>query len=280
MTLKINNQHTLTTKTINNPVYGIAIIAGNDRVLRYQRPEDLGPRICVPAACRRQVSEAAHGGDVLVGHPGVTRTTVEVSRYYYWKSLHKDVAHFVRSCATCATSKASAQQRLGVEGFSAVPVLPFTWVDRTSKMIVAAAVKTGKSSGRDLADLMFTQTCCRFGLLTKITHDNDVRFKHVWRDIWRRLGAKIACTSAYNPQADPAERANRQVLEALRAAVATVVAFDQWDVALPQICFGLNTHVSSGTGTSPFELAHGAKIYAKPETLVQGLSLPHDNVVS
>ena len=96
MTLKINNQHTLTTKTINNPVYGIAIIAGNDRVLRYQRPEDLGPRICVPAACRRQVSEAAHGGDVLVGHPGVTRTTVEVSRYYYWKSLHKDVAE--REC--------------------------------------------------------------------------------------------------------------------------------------------------------------------------------------
>ena len=30
------------------------------------------------------------------------------------------------SCATCAPSKASAQLRLGVEGFSAVPVLPFT----------------------------------------------------------------------------------------------------------------------------------------------------------
>ena len=28
VSLKINNQHTLTAKTINNPVYGIAIIAG------------------------------------------------------------------------------------------------------------------------------------------------------------------------------------------------------------------------------------------------------------
>jgi hypothetical protein len=53
---------------------------GTDRVLRYQRPEDVGPRICVPAACCRQVLKAAHGGDVLVGHPGVTRTTAEVSR--------------------------------------------------------------------------------------------------------------------------------------------------------------------------------------------------------
>ena len=214
-----------------------------------------------------------------MGHPGVTRTTTAVFRHYYWKSLHKDVAHFVRSCTACATSKASAQLRLGVEGFSPVPVVCFThwamdligslsksrsghewivtWVDRTSKMIVAAAVKTGQSSGRELADLMFTQICCCFGLPAKITHDNDVRFKNVWRDIWRRLGTKIACTSAYDPQADPAERENRQVLEALRAAVTIVVAFDQWDLALLQICCGLNTSISSATGTSPFELAHG-----------------------
>jgi hypothetical protein len=111
------------------------------------------------------------------------------------------------SCTACATSKASAQLQLGVEGFSPVPVVSFThwamdlicplsksrsghewivtWVDCTSKMIVAAAVKTGQSSGRELADLMFTKICCCFGLPAKITHDNDVRFKNVWRDICR-----------------------------------------------------------------------------------------------
>jgi len=31
----------------------------------------------------------------------------------------------------------------------------------------------------------------------------------------------------YDPQSDPAERANRQVLEALRAAVATLSQYDQ-----------------------------------------------------
>jgi hypothetical protein len=37
----------------------------------------------------------------------------------------------------------------------------------------------------------------------------------------------------------------------------SLVAFDQWDVSFPQICFGLKTHVSSATGTSQFELAYG-----------------------
>jgi hypothetical protein len=33
--------------------------------------------------------------------------------------------------------------------------------------------------------------------------------------------------------------------------------FDQWDQALPHLCFGLNTHPSSATHVSPFEPAHG-----------------------
>jgi len=45
----------------------------------------------------------------------------------------------------------------------------------------------------------------------------------------------------------------------LRAAVATVVQYDEWDEALPHVTFCLNTHVSSATKVSPFEFAHGFK---------------------
>jgi hypothetical protein len=106
--------------------------------------------------------------------------------------------------------------------------------------------------------MTFEAICCCFGLPARLTHDNDVRFRSMWKELWRLLDTKITCTSAYNPQADPAERANRQVLEALRAVVASVTDFDQWDQALLHLCFGLNTHPSSATNTSPsFELAHG-----------------------
>ncbi len=38
---------------------------------------------------------AAHGGDLLTGHPGIDRTLAEVSRYWYWPTLARDVAIFV-----------------------------------------------------------------------------------------------------------------------------------------------------------------------------------------
>jgi len=187
------------------------------------------------------------------------------------------VAKVVRSCRTCAAAKSSTGLRLGVDTFSSVPLQPFThwsmdligplpksrsgndlivtWVDRTSKLIVAKAIRQGNSSAKALAKLTFEAICCRFGLPASLTHDNDVRFRSLWKELWRLLNIKISCTSAYNPQADPAERANWQVLEALRAAVSSVTDFDQWDQALPHLCFGLNTHPSSATHVSPFELA-------------------------
>ena len=61
------------------------------------------------------------------------------------------------------------------------------------------------------------------------------------------FGSKLKFTSSYHPQADPAERANRQVMEVLRTAVATVAQYDKWDLALPHITFGLNTQVSTAT---------------------------------
>ena len=75
--------------------------------------------------------------------------------------------------------------------------------------------------------------------------------------MWRLCGTRLRFTSSYNPQSYPAERANRQVLEALRAAVATVVQYDEWDLALPHMDFGLNNHVSAATRVSPFEFVHG-----------------------
>ena len=251
---------------------------GSELIL-YQRDGDPMPRVCVPATCRAAVLEAAHGGSRLAGHPGIIRTAAAVARYFYWPRLYVDVAHYVRSCRTCAAAKPSNRLRLGLESFESIPAQPFThwsmdligplpksragndwivtWVDRTSKTIVARACKTGQSSGADLADLTFEAICCQYGVPARLTHDNDVRFKKFWKELWKLVGTRLSPTAAFNPQADPAERANRQVQEALRAAIATVGAFDEWDKALPYITFGLNSQVSSVTGTSPFELTHG-----------------------
>jgi hypothetical protein len=41
-------------------------------LLCYRRAADPVARVCVPASCRAQVLEAAHGGSSLTGHPGRT----------------------------------------------------------------------------------------------------------------------------------------------------------------------------------------------------------------
>jgi len=129
--------------------------------LCYQQVEDARPRVCVPTVCREAVLRDAHGDSTLAGHPGIDRTTAAVSHAFYWPGVHANVAHFVRTCKTCAASKSSNHQRLGTETYSAIPIQPFTswgmdligpmprskdgnewivtWVDRTSKKIVAAA---------------------------------------------------------------------------------------------------------------------------------------------
>jgi len=133
-----------------------------------------------------------------------------------------------------------------------------TWVDHTSKMIVAAAAKEGQMSSEALVLMTFREICCRFGLPLHLTIDNDVKFvSFLWQSLWNLSGTKFRFTSSYNPQSDPAELANRQVFEAFRAAVATVVQYNEWDAALPHVTFGLNMHVSTATKVSPFEFAHG-----------------------
>ena len=58
-----------------------------------------------------------------------------------------------------------------------------TWVDRTSKTIVARVLKESESSSVNLAKLTFEAICCRFGVPQRLVHDNDVRFKALWKEI-------------------------------------------------------------------------------------------------
>ena len=248
--------------------------------LCYQRVEDARPRVFVPAACREAVLRAAHGDSRLAGHLGIDRTTSAMSHAFYWPGLHADVVHLVRICKTCAASTSSCHQRLGTKTYSAIPIQLFTrwamkligpmprskdsnnWivtlVDRTSKTIVAAAAAHKQTSAEDLAKNTFKEICCPFELPQNLTMDNDVRFvSSLWKFLWHICGTKRRFTSSYHPQADPAEQANRQVLEALKAAVTAVVQYHKWDRALPHITFSLNNHISTATRMSPFEFAHG-----------------------
>jgi len=97
----------------------------DNRVLCFRRAEDVVARVCVPALSREAVLRLVNGDSLLAGHPGIDRTIASVAHSFYWPGLHTDVSHFFRSCPTCAASKGSNHQRLGIPQFSAIPVQSF-----------------------------------------------------------------------------------------------------------------------------------------------------------
>ena len=101
----------------------------------------------------------------------------------------------------------------------------------------------------------------------------------MWQELWRLIATKLVFTSSYNPHSDPTERSNKQILEVLRVTVTTVARYDEWDTTLPYICFGLNTHISQVTGTSPFELVHGFRARVSLEVGVETSAIQHDPYV-
>jgi hypothetical protein len=76
-----------------------------DSTLRYHREGDETARICVSSKCRGDVIRVTHGEDLLTDHPGIDRTLVEFSRYWYLPTLTWDGSHFCRSCRVCPGEK-------------------------------------------------------------------------------------------------------------------------------------------------------------------------------
>ncbi len=93
-----------------------------DSTLRYHRDGDETFRICVSSKCRGDMMRTVLGGDLLTDHPGIDRTLVEVSRYWYWSTLARDVTHFCRSCRVCAGAKVGNHRRLGMDTYSEIPL--------------------------------------------------------------------------------------------------------------------------------------------------------------
>jgi len=168
---------------------------------------------------------------------------------------------------------------MGAESCSAILLQPFTswamdligplpaskkgntWivtkVEFSSFTIVAAAAAETDMSSEAIVFLTFCKICCRFGLPLNLTMDNDVKsVSLLWESLWHLCGTKLHFTSNYKPQSDTVDCANPQVFEALRAAVATVAQYNEWDDALPHVIFGLNTHMRAVTKVRPFEFAN------------------------
>ena len=214
----------------------------------------------------------------IAGHMGADKTVQLVSRQFFWPRLSTDVREYVTSCLSCQSNKASNQQPMGLLQPIAVPEkrwdvvtmdligpLPktrngfdaiFVCVDKLSKMVHYIPTTT-TATAPVLAKLFMHEVVRLHGMPSTIISDRDARFtSQFWRELWQRMGTKLAMSTAYHPQTDgQTERANRTLEEILRATVNAKQ--NDWDEFLTTAEIAYNNSVNASTGETPFMLNSG-----------------------
>lgn len=215
------------------------------------------------------------------GHVGIAKTTELLTRSFYWPGMHSDVVAYVTSCLKCQCNKPSNTHPSGLLHPLPIPSRPMeqvtidlitqlpktkkgndaivVFVDKLSKLNHYAACKTAISAPA-LASTFMHEWVRLHGVPSSIVSDRDPRFtSHFWRALWKKLGTKLAMSTAYHPQSDgQTERANRTLEDMLRAFVHH--RHDDWDEHLDTAEFAVNNSVQASTGFTPFQLVYGTHV--------------------
>ncbi|KAL0449159.1 UNVERIFIED_CONTAM: putative mitochondrial protein [Sesamum latifolium] len=119
-----------------------------------------GERICVPdvEGLRREILQEAHNAPYSM-HPGTTKMYRNLTQYYWWQTMKKDVAEFVAKCMICQQVKAEHQAP----------------ADRLTKLAHFLPIRLGDSLDK-LAELYVSEIIRLHGVPISIVSDRDPRF--------------------------------------------------------------------------------------------------------
>lgn len=234
-------------------------------------------RVVIPCNLRLELVKEYHDTP-LGGHFGAGKVYQSLRRYFYWPGMKDFVERYITTCDACQKNKSWNQKPLGIPQAMDIPDFPWQVVsvdfcgpfpttkngydfvmvttDHLTKMAIIIPTTT-KVSAKDAAQLMVEFVVKRFGVPIKITSDRGPQFMaQFWKNLWKRLGTRVALTAPYHPQANAqVERYNRTMEESLRSFVGGLQ--DDWDQHLILLEFAYNDTVNPSTGYTPFFLNHG-----------------------
>ena len=109
-----------------------------------------------------------------------------------------------------------------------------------------------------VAEKFVENVVCFTGAPNELVTDQGTNFmSQVMKDVCSLLKIKKINTSAYHPQGNIVERANRELKLYLRQFVGK--NYEIWDRFLPYFAMEYNTTTNSSTGFTPYELIFGRK---------------------
>lgn len=252
-------------------------------------------RLVVPKDSRLETLTECHD-EPTAGHQGVLKTYKRMQQRYYWPKMRKDVAKYVSRCNVCQRTKYDQQAPAGVMGtrrgvdspwkmLAADLMGPFPRSLRGYKYLLVVTdtftkysilqplrAATAKLVSQHLEDDVFMV----YGVPDYIICDNGSEFiGGPVTNLARKYHVKILLNARRHPQANPAERVNRDIVTMLRAYVNS--NHREWDKFLPKIGFALRTAHHETTQHSPAYLTFGRELAtagAGFKVLQDGLEVP------
>jgi transposase InsO family protein len=229
------------------------------------------PQVLVPPKLREIVLHMAHLPP-KASHPGARRMQANISQEFYWATLRRDCADYVKHCLSCAAVKGpDGRQTRPLQLFP--PDGPWEFVcadilgplpttvsghrfvlvisDRFSKFTVAVPMKT--TTADDVAEVFVSSWISYFGVPLILLTDNGPQFASKFlQQVSAVLGVQQRFTSAYHPATNgQVERFNRTVL----AMLSHYVSNDrEWDKQIGPAMVAYNATVHDSTGFSPQEM--------------------------
>jgi ribonuclease HI len=245
------------------------------------------PLRCLSASESQMVMKEAHAGE-CGEHQGKKRLYQRLLTLgYYWPTMRKDTADFVKTCHTCQvqadlihTHPTNLQNMttpwpFHTWGLDLIgPIGPASgghiWILVATEYFTkwVEAISLRKATGAAVANFIREHIITRFGIPYKLISDNGTPFvnKDV-RELLEHYQVKHRRSTPYYPQGNgQAEATNRMLLRILSKMV-----FDygsNWNSHLADVLWAYRSSPKTATGFTPFSLVYGTDTISPTELVV------------
>lgn len=213
-------------------------------------------------------------------HAGIRGTVYELRKNYWWPSMKSDIKNVINSCVKCAAIKFPNYNMTPPLGSFRIPhdtmhslsidikgTLPVACsqkyrniivvMDLLSRFIWAKRVSTVTT---DKIISFLTEIFKNENQIPKVMyHDNGKQFiSNDFKKFLHDHNIKSYPTAVFHPQANPVERANRNITEAIRLKIANdPYSQHKWATALKEIIKTINTRYNYVLDTTPYKIHYG-----------------------
>ncbi|KFM71017.1 Transposon Ty3-I Gag-Pol polyprotein, partial [Stegodyphus mimosarum] len=251
-----------------------------DNLLFYTKStnENFEYRPVIPASLRLSILKELHDAPTS-GHLGIRKTIKRVREAVYFPQLYKIVTAYVRSCKQCqlindinyspagylnSIRATFPNEILGIDLLGPFPQSELNKnryllviVDHFSKWTEIVALK--RASAKTVADAFLHRYIFKYGAPIKVISDNGKQFvSQIFENICSGLGIRHIKMVPYRPQANIAERVNKNIVKIIRSYVST--HHKRWDGYIDELAYALRTAIHDSTGKTPAELFLGRKL--------------------